>query len=200
MSPRNLQINLSGMVRYLHAHASQLDKLTKLAKHRSIRLMQQGTDYNDGIVFEAELFNDFYRDGAALFDEHCAAVGEAPDAWQAKNKALYRRLEELGALQCLTARCNGRMFGYLVSVIAPSLDDPNIQNAEHTLFYAEPGVRNLGMRLQRQALERLRARGIANVMMRAGDRGSGPRLGAIYRRLGAEPYGELYRMPLEEAA
>jgi hypothetical protein len=30
--------------------------------------------------------------------------------------------------------------------------------------------------------------------MRAGVVGAGPRMGALYRRLGAEPFGELYKM------
>jgi GNAT superfamily N-acetyltransferase len=91
------------------------------------------------------------------------------------------------------------MFGYLLSVIAPSLDSPNEINAEHTIFFASPEIRNLGMRLQRAAIDALRARGVDHVLMRAGHRGSGPRLGTFYRRLGADEFGQLYRLTLEDA-
>jgi hypothetical protein len=105
-------------------------------------------------------------------------------------------LDDIGALQCLTARVNGRMFGYLMTVIGPSLDSPEVMQGEHTIFFASSAVRHLGMRLQRTALEKLRERGVHEVIMRAGHRGSGPRLGTFYRRLGAEPFGQYYRMEL----
>jgi hypothetical protein len=52
------------------------------------------------------------------------------------------------------------------------------------------------MKLQRASLAALRERGVDEVVMRAGHRGSGPRLGTIYRRLGAEEFGNLYRLEL----
>lgn len=88
------------------------------------------------------------------------------------------------------------MFGYLMSVVAPSLDSPDVMLAEHTIFYASPQISGLGMKLQRAALDALRARGVNEVFMRAGQRGSGPRLGTFYRRIGAEEFGQMYRLDL----
>ena len=99
----------------------------------------------------------------------------------------------------LTARANGRMFGYLMTIVAPSLDAPDVIQGEHQIFFASPTIRGLGMRLQRAALETLRARGVHEVIMRAGHCGSGPRLGTFYRRLGAEQFGQMYRLQLEDA-
>jgi len=100
-------------------------------------------------------------------------------------------------LQTMTARSNGRMFGYLMTVIGPSLDARDRLAGFHTIFFASPLIRGLGMKLQRAALDALRARGVQEVQMRAGHRGSGPRLGTFYRRLGAEEFGQLYRLELE---
>ena len=200
IAPQNLQLDLSVMVRYFAAHNAQIVQFAKIARHRTIALMRPADgDYNDGVTFQVEPFEDFYRDGQEMFAEHLVQVGEAPEAYLCKNIPLYRRLDALGALQCLTARSNGRIFGYLVSIIAPSLDDPSINEAHHTLFFASPSVRNLGMRLQRAALEPLKERGAGQLFLRAGIRGSGPRLGTLYRRLGAERFGEMYRLDLEAA-
>jgi GNAT superfamily N-acetyltransferase len=100
----------------------------------------------------------------------------------------------LGLIQTMTARSNGRIFGYLQTVIGPTFDAPGVVQAWHTIFFASPDVRGLGMKLQRAALARLREMGVDEVIMRAGVRGSGPRLGTFYRRLGAEDLGQLYRV------
>jgi hypothetical protein len=88
------------------------------------------------------------------------------------------------------------MFGYLMTAIGPTLDAPDVMQGWHTIFFASSDMPGLGMKLQRAALDGLRARGVGEVIMRAGHRGSGPRLGTFYRRLGAERYGELYRLEL----
>jgi len=138
----------------------------------------------------------FYRDAKGLFQEHLVQTGQAPDDHARKNLPVLRALDAAGALQIITARSNGRMFGYLMTAIAPSLDAHNEAEAVHTIFFASPEFRGLGMKLQREAIKALRARGVDDLYMRAGVRGSGPRLGAIYRRLGAEEFGQLYRLNL----
>ena len=50
------------------------------------------------------------------------------------------------------------------------------------------------MRLLMRANDALRERGVQQIWMRAGVAGSGPRMGAVYRRLGAQPWGELYKL------
>lgn len=192
----NLQINMPALIRYAAAHRPQMAKLAKVAKHRTISAMRAERVELDGITFQQEPFRSFYRDAEPLFAEHLVQTGQSPDDHARKNLALLERLDDAGALHCLTARCNGRMFGYLVSVIADSLDSPDVVQAEHTIFFASPAVRGLGLRLQRAAIDALRARGVGALLMRAGHRGSGPRLGSIYRRLGAEEFGGLYRLEL----
>lgn len=191
----NLQVSVPHMMRYCEAHRPQLDKLAKQAKHRTVALFARSTEI-DGVSFQCEPFRQFYADAKPLFHEHLTQTEQSPEDHAQKNIELLERLDDMGALQTMTARSNGRMFGYLMSVIGPSLDARDRQVAFHTIFFASPLIRNLGMKLQRAALAALEAKGVAEVQMRAGHRGSGPRLGTFYNRLGAEEFGQLYRLEL----
>jgi GNAT superfamily N-acetyltransferase len=195
----NIQIDMRVLARRLRAYQPQLMKLAKQARHRTIAMMaaSRGNGEFDGVTFQVEPFARFYRDAEPLFREHLTQVGESPDDHARKNLSLLQMLDDTGGLQCLTARVNGRMFGYLMTVIGPSLESPDDLRGEHTTFFASPAIRGLGMRLQRAALEKLRERGVGEVIMWAGQRGSGPRLGTFYRRLGAEDFGHLYKLNLE---
>jgi hypothetical protein len=196
-SALNLQINLPAMLRYGAAHGPQLRKAESLCAQEIRRLMWRETSAQDldGMTFQEERFETFWRDGQTLFAEHCADIGEAPDNFLHKNLSLARQLDAMGRSQIVTARCNGRMFGYLASVIGPSLEDAGVSVATQTTFYSSRHVRGLGMRLQRASLAALEARGGRwEIVQRAGVRGDGARLGAIYRRMGAEDAGHLYRL------
>ncbi|MBP2290718.1 GNAT family N-acetyltransferase [Azospirillum rugosum] len=199
-APVNVQCDMRAIVRYCHAHAPQLDKLTAIAKHQTLALMARDEPGDlDGVTIQAEPFDVWLRDAERLFNDHLVAVGEAPGDWQRKNIPLLRALDDLGAMQIMTARCNGRMFGYLMSVISPSLESPDVLSAQHATFYADPAFRGLGIRLQRAALEALRQRGVGEVFARAGVRGDGPRMAPLYHRLGGEDFGQLFRINLTEA-
>ena len=197
LAPCNIQINLSHSLRHFLAHQPQLVKLAKTAKHRTLAGMLREARTMDGVTFQHEPFAQFYRDAQPLFAEHLVQTGQSPDAHEGKNLPLFQLLDDAGMLQTITARSrNGLMYGYLVTVVGPTLDAPDVQQGWHSIFFASPDMPGLGMRLQRAALAALRERGVDEVVMRAGHRGSGPRLGTIYRRLGAEDFGHLYRLEL----
>ena len=195
----NLQVSMSSLVRYMAAYQPQLDKLAKIARQRTIAGMTRSAEI-DGITIQQESFDDFLRDGVSLFREHLMLVGEAPDNYLDKNLPMMRAIDEAGGMQITTGRSNGRMFGYLMAIINPSLEVENELTALHLTFYASPDARGLGMKLQRASLDGLRARGVHKVAWVAGSRGDGPRLGTIYRRLGAEEFGQLYTLDLKDAA
>ena len=203
LAPLNLQTDMVAMLRYCQAHGPQLLKMAKVAKHRIMAAM--ATDVSretiEGVTFACEPFSwETFREAIPLFREHLVQTDQSPDDYLAKNLPLFDALAKHGALHCMTARSNGRLFGYLVSVVGPSLDSPDRIEAQHTIFFAHPAIRNLGMQLQRAAAETLRERGVTDLYMRASVRGVGPRLGSFYRRLGARPFGELYHLELAEAA
>lgn len=196
---QNVQCDMRELVRYVAAFRPQLDKLTAQAKHAELReLMTRKPVEPEGLTFQVEDCETWQRDGRRLFEDHCFTVGENPNEWEEKNWPLFRAIESVGALQIMTARSNGRMFGYLMTLVSPSLVKAGRTAATHTTFYADPSFPGLGMKLQRAALEELKTRGVDEVVWEAGKRGSGPRLGTMYRRLGAIEHGETYRLELTE--
>lgn len=194
----NLQISLPHMMRYFAAHRPQLEKVAKQAKHRMLAGMQRSPEI-DGVTFQCEPFAKFYEDAKPLFAEHLMQTEQSPDDHMRKNLPLLQRLDEMGALHVFTSRSNGRMFSYLLSVISPSLDSPHEILAEQTIFFADPSFPGLGIKTQKAAIDDLRMKGVHRVLMRAGHRGSGPRLGAMFRRLGGEPFGALYTLQVGDA-
>jgi hypothetical protein len=193
--PVNIQISLPALMRYYTAHAAQMTKLVAVAKHRTRALMMRAAvEPPEGFTFQHEPARQFYADAQHLFAEHLFQTGQSPDACDDKNWPLVFAMDDMGLIQTMTARSNGRIFGYLQTVIGPTFDAPDVVQAWHTIFFASPVIGGLGMKLQRAALARLREMGVDEVIMRAGTRGSGPRLGTFYRRLGAEDLGQLYRV------
>jgi hypothetical protein len=199
-APINVQVNFPAMTCYGLAHADQLNRLARIVKqHTLARLGARPVSIN-GMTFQQEAFDTFLQDGQRLFAEHLVQVGEAPDAAMTKNIPLMRALDAIGALQVTTARSNGRMFGYLMTVVGPSLESPERVEAMNATFYASKDAPGLGLKLQRASINALRERGVDIAYLRVGTRGDGPRLGTLYRRLGADPAGEMFSMNLKECA
>lgn len=151
----------------------------------------------DSVVIAEERFAQFWADSALLRAEHEAEVGPRDGVTLDPNVDLMARLEEIGMLLIMTVRSNGRMFGYLGTIIGPSLESTSLLVGTQTGFFVSRDFRGVGPRLQRASIEALRARGVGEVQLRAGVRGSGPKLGALYRRLGAVEYGELFSLVME---
>ena len=199
LANENVQCDMREMVRYATAFRPQLEKFTAQARHAELReLATRKPSEPQGITFQVEDCATWRRDGRRLFEDHCFVVGENPNEWERKNWPLFEAIESVGAMQIMTARSNGRMFGYLMTIVAPSLVENGRVAATHTTFYADPSFPGLGMKLQRKALESLKERGVDEVVWEAGKRGDGPRLGAMYRRLGAVEHGQTYRIELTE--
>jgi hypothetical protein len=199
LKDQNIQINMPATMRYMHAHKPALDKLAKIAKQklRSDMAVRSVVD-PAGITFQTEPFDKWLRDARPIIEDHLLVVDEAPDNWKNKNLSLMQGLYDIGAMQIMTARSNGRMFGYLMTIIGPSLVSGKLKTATNTAFYASPDVPGLGMKLQRAALRLLKEKGVSEVFFEAGTRGSGPRLSVLYERLGAQQHGTAYRLQLAE--
>lgn len=198
MANTDMQCSMPAITRYAIAHQPQILKAIALAKQAILSDIQRHSPVPmDGMEFAQEPFDVWFWDAQPLFNEHMAVTDQSPGDQHKKNIPLLRVLDRIGAMQITTARCNGRMFGYLMTLVAPSLDDPNILTSQNLAFFASKDAPGLGMKLQRASIEALRRRGVRELHMREGVRGSGPKLGAIYRRLGAEDHGRLYRLELE---
>lgn len=197
----NIQINMPALVRYCTAYSGALAKLEEIAKHRSFTtLAMRRTTQPDGMTFGAESFDEWLAGAAHLLAEHHFQIGESPENWRNKNIPLLRALDEMGAMRITTARSNGRMFGYLMTLLAPSLVTEGMMTAVNTAFFADPACPGLGLKLQREALSHFREMGIGEVLWETNTVGGADRIGAIYRRLGAEEKGSVFRLKLAEAA
>lgn len=196
---QNIQCSMSALIRYAAAFRPQMEKMKATAKHVSLAdFARRPSREPDALTIQEEPFEQFLKDGAALFGDHSVVVGEHPDSFQSKNIPLFRALASVGNLQVVTARSNGRMFGYLVTVLSASLEAADRNSAVHIPVYASPEFPGLGMKLQRYALATLiEKKGRNEIWGRAGSRGSGDRMGAMYRRLGFVPDGELYRLMVD---
>lgn len=202
LARQNLQIDNASLIFYLHAYRDQLFRAASLCARdiRSNILRNRRAPDLDGMTFQEETFDQWWTGGQQLFGEHCMDVGEARDAYLRKNVPLMKRLAEMGGVQFMTARCNGRMFGYLVSVLGPSLEDASIKVATQTTFYGSKDAPGLGIRLERASLAALKKRGGTwEIVHRSGVRADGPRMDALYRRIGAVDYGRLHMTRLEAA-
>ena len=194
---RKIETDFYALTRYCEAYRPQMERLASIAKHQTLsRLALRDPVAPDGVTFQEEDFATWLRDARSLYREHLVLVDEAPDDWAGKNLALMEKLYDIGAMQITTARSNGRMFGYLMTLISPSLTSEEVTSATHTTFYADPSMPGLGLKIQREALRRLQEKGVTEVFMEAGKRGSGPRIEAIFKRIGADRHGEVYRLQL----
>jgi hypothetical protein len=197
VAPMNLQINFPALMRYYAGYMDQLDRVAKIAaRHIRTKLQAKPVTSNE-FTFAQEPLSVLLRDGAGLLSEHLAMVGDAPDSVMSKNIRLLQTLEDVGALHITTARQNGRMFGYLLAITSPSLQSDDRTEAHHTSFFTSPNAPGLGLKLQRASIEFLREQGIDDLYFRAGVRGTGPRMSTLYRRLGAEEFGQMYSLNLK---
>jgi len=193
----NLQIDVPALLRYCAAYRPQLAKMAAIATQTiKADLMLREPPDMVGVTFQQEPFDKWYAEAQNLFANHCISVDESPDEFSRKNVPLGKRVDDMGRMQIITARSNGRMFGYLVSLLSPSLEAVDRFTGVHTMFYASPELPGLGLKLQRESVRRLREKGVNEIFWRAGVRGDGPRMEALYRRLGGEYCGRVFRLDL----
>jgi|HubBroStandDraft_1064217.scaffolds.fasta_scaffold32872_4 GNAT superfamily N-acetyltransferase len=194
----NLQVSLLAQARYAEANLPQIQKMAKIAKHEMLQGLRGEIERPDGVTIQEEPYDVVWRDAKALFAQHCVDIGESPDYHLGLNSNLYDTLADAGAWQIITARANGRMFGYVSAIIGPSLKGTDLPTATQLGMFVSPDARgmNLPIRMQRRAIEQYVKRGVRDVIFRSGANGAGPAMGAVYRRVGAKPIGEYYEMEI----
>lgn len=200
LAPVNIQIDMRALSRYVEAYLPALSRLAATARQTILTDMSARRPARmDNMEIQAESFDSWVRDAEALFDSHLVSVGEAPGDWRDKNLSLMRTMHDAGLMHITTARSNGRMFGYLATFITPSLTAEGKMCATNTAFFASPDAPGLGLKLQRASLAEMKKMGVDHVFWEASLRGDGPRIGALYKRLGAAEHGRTYRMQLAAA-
>lgn len=197
ISPRNVQADMPALMRYMMAYQPQLQKVADQIKCLTIADLTRKTYGGPAdVVIQQVSFETFDKECRKLIAEHASLVGHPANKYESMNLPLLRVIDQIGCLQVTTAKCNGRLVGYLMSHLSPSVEFPDRTEAIHSVFFVSPDFRGLGRQLQLSANAALRERGVNDLYLRAGTRGSGPYLGPFYERLGAEPAGALYRLTL----
>jgi len=193
----NVQINFDATARYMWTHMEPLAKLLGAARHqmRADLVSAPKAEIKDGLEIAEEPFENLYNaEGQKLAEDHCVAVGEPPDEWTRSNIQLLYQMSAAGNLQILTARSNGKLFGYLATMLGRSVDYADVRTATHTLFFVSDQFPLAGLRLQREALRRLKSKGFNEVIMRSDTVNS--RVETLYKRIGARFDGQLFKVTL----
>ena len=120
------------------------------------------------ITFQIEKFSDVYVEALPLLEAHYEEIATYkevkalnPDVWR------YLEIEEKGILRIMTARDDGVMVGYFVSMIMPSLHYKDCSTAINDILYVHPEYRGgtLAYRLFKKALQDLKENTGANLVM-----------------------------------
>jgi len=191
-----VEVDLSAQMRYWISHIKQIARMKVEARHRiMVDLTAKPSHSLDGLVIQEERFETAFPDAQRLFEQSSNAIGEPPDEWTRHNIPLMASMDDQGVLQIMTARANGKMFGYLMSIVGKPIDTTTAMTATQSIFFASKEWPGAGLRLQRASLAALKAKGVETVYMRSG-LGPGSRVETLYKRLGAEPEGKLFRIKL----
>ena len=196
MSGFNLQADLRAMVRYHQAYAPQVEWLRTAAKNAMLANIERHRSHDmEGITFQQESWNNFFKDAQHLLEVHSTAAGSGTN-FRKKNLPLYKIMSQTGMAHITTARCNGRLFGYVINGTGPSLDHPDEMVAMHFTTFVSKEFPGLGRKLVAAANEVLREKGVSEVLYRVGAKQK--KLDAFYKRLGAEYRGEEYALRLDQ--
>lgn len=192
-APVNAQANIGAIIRYCQAFRWHLEHFGIEARAETLaRMNRKKATAPNGFTFQAEDFDTVFRDGQALFDDHAKRF--RVDGVDRINLPLVRMLSQMNTALIVTARSNGKLFGYTIAVVGPSMEDPDKLVAKHVSLYASRETPRLGMKLQRAANDLLRDRGVNSIFYRVGSEQT--KLGPLYQRLGAAPYGNEYMLRL----
>lgn len=116
------------------------------------------------LSFQIENFDTFLQDGAHIFPLHYAELSLNKDKIPfGLDSEMYHNAEKNQLLHILTARVDGRMIGYVVSLVAKH--HPHNRDAgpysTTDMFYVLPKHRNgTGVRLLMENERRLKALGV----------------------------------------
>jgi hypothetical protein len=151
------------------------------------------------VVLAEERWEAFAPDGLGLIADHYAEVGSYEHEEFDLNIPLIESMSSAGLLQIVTARAAGLLVGYLVFTITPSLKARSELNAVQAPFYVRPAWRGFtGLKMHREAIRLLKAKGVKRLTLRSGVRGVGGRQDAIFRRLGATDDGHMFNLWIGE--
>lgn len=120
------------------------------------------------ITFQVEKFRDCFTEAIPLLEAHYEEI-----ATNKEKKILdpdierYHTLEDCGMLRIFTARDEGKLIGYFVSMVMPHLHYSSCIYAMNDILYVDPEYRGttLAYRLFKGAIKDLKENSNTDVMM-----------------------------------
>jgi hypothetical protein len=196
----NLQRDLFHQFRYLQANATQVQRLAKQAKQLCLQKFLRspvGMEFS----YQIEDFPSWFAEAKDMLRSHCELVGErvanpTDDFGTNLDWGILQRLHSQGDVFITTARSNGKLFGYLVTMINSDPLAVGEREGLQSIFYSTLPKSGLGIGMQRESFQHLRKLGVQRAIIRDGLRESAGALGRMALRLGGESYGQLYKIEL----
>jgi GNAT superfamily N-acetyltransferase len=187
LAEQNIQIDMGQRLALLCDRRQEIENIS-----------QEIAVHCGSVTFQLEAWETFWRDGQDLFIAHHREAGPVEGMPFNPHEKAASTLDHMGVLQILTARCDGKMVGYLLFYIEPSLESKDVLLGIQSAFYVVPQQRGIGPMLHAFAVKHLKSMGVQRLILRAGVRGSGPKLASFFRRMGAEDNGRLFSLWIGE--
>lgn len=148
------------------------------------------------LVLRTERWGTFWPEAEPLFAIHRSEVGDSSPAPLRVDWRLAEQLDLAGALLIQTARSEGLLAGYCIWYISPSLESAGLLVGSQGPWFVLPEHRTgrAAVRLLKESLGALRARGVLQALPHHWMGGAGPRLGPLFERLGARPLEITYSL------
>ena len=143
------------------------------------------------VVFCEEDVSDLWEEAESLTAAHWLELAHFKDIAFNPDKEAYRFLEQTDKLRCYTARSDGKLIGYQVFIVQPSLHYRQSLQAMDIGLYLDPEWRGkrIGLRSIKEADRRLAAQKV-QVVYRHARRDSST--GKLLIRVGYDLADEVY--------
>ena len=144
------------------------------------------------LIFQVERIADIHEEAGPLLLEHWEEIAVDKDSVPLDpDWPTYFNLDSAGAVHCVTARDGGKLIGYAVYFVIPSLHYRGLLVADSDIFWLSPEHRKglTGVRLLKFAEETLVLRGVNRIVNKVKIKHD---VGAIFERMGYEPFERLY--------
>lgn len=184
----NIQIDLPAMFAHYQSIKEQVDSFQS-------EMWSELRSGREQLVIGEETWDSFVRDAKSLIDAHYSEVGAINGLPFNPNYALGSLVWNAGGLQITGARLAGKLVAYLLFLIEPDPESIGILNGVQLPIFVQQDHRGrIGKLLHDDAIHRLKARGVQQLILRAGVRGCGPKLASLYQRLGATEDARIFRL------
>jgi hypothetical protein len=115
------------------------------------------------IIFQKEKLSDILDEAKPLFHEHWEEIAGNKDKYPLNvNYDVYLALDKTGALHVVTARDNGKLVGYVITIVLPHLHYMDCLTAMNDILMLKKEYRRgtTGIRMLKFSEESLNERGV----------------------------------------